>query len=115
MMKRLLAICMILVVCADLSLAQGIRGKVTLTGKTTVVSTGHAAKLSWTASQGASSYSLYRGTTAGGPYAKVVAGIVGTNYADLQITHKQTLYYVVTAVNGNSESGYSNETVAVIP
>jgi fibronectin type 3 domain-containing protein len=114
-MKRLLAIFMILAVCPDLCFAQGIQGNVKLTGKATVVSTGHAATLSWKASPGASSYSVYRGTTAGGPYAKIASGIVGTNYTDLQITHKQTLYYVVTAVSGGNESGYSNETVAVIP
>jgi len=114
-MKRLLAICMILGGCLNVSFAQGIQGNVKLTGKATVATTGHSAKLSWTASQGASSYSIYRATTEGGPYAKIAAGILGTNYTDLQITHKQTLYYVITAVSGDYESGYSNETVAVIP
>jgi fibronectin type 3 domain-containing protein len=113
--KRLLAICMILGGCLNFSLAQGIQGSVKLIGKATVFTTGHAAKLNWTASQGASSYSIYRGTAEGGPYAKIAAGIPGTNYSDLQVTHKQTLYYVITAVSGNNESGYSNETVAVIP
>ncbi len=114
-MKRLLAICMILGGCLNLSSAQGIQGSAKLIGKATVFTTGHAAELSWTASQGASSYSIYRGTTEGGPYARIASGILGTNYTDLQITHKQTLYYVITAVSGNDESGYSNETVAVIP
>ena len=61
------------------------------------------------------SYSVYRGVTAGGPYLKIAAGVQGTNYADLRVSHKQTFYYVITAVNGNNESGYSNETVAAIP
>jgi fibronectin type 3 domain-containing protein len=113
--KRLLATGIILGGCLNLSFAQGIQGSVKLIGKATVFSTGHAAKLSWTASQGASSYSIYRGTAEGGPYAKIASGIPGTNYTDLQITQKQTLYYVITAVSGNNESGYSNETVAVIP
>jgi fibronectin type 3 domain-containing protein len=114
-MQRLLAIGMILGGCLSLGWAQGIQGGVKLTGKATIVSTGHGIILTWKASQGAASYSIYRGTTEGGPYAKIAAGIQTTNYTDLQITHKQTLYYVTTAVSGNQESGYSNETVAVVP
>jgi hypothetical protein len=114
-MKRLVATCMILGSCLHLSLAQGIHGNVKLTGKVSVITTGHGVALSWTASPGAASYSLYRGTTQGGPYAKIASGILGTNYTDSQVTHKQTLYYVTTAVNGTTESGYSNETAAVVP
>jgi fibronectin type 3 domain-containing protein len=114
-MKRLLAICVILGGCSTLSFGQGMRGNVKLTGKVIVVATGHAISLSWSASKGATSYSAYRGTKEGGPYTKIAWGIVGTTYTDIQVTHKQTLYYVTTAVNGVNESGYSNETIAVIP
>jgi hypothetical protein len=114
-MKRLLAICIILGGCSNLSLGQGMRGNVKLTGKAMVVATGHAISLSWSASKGAASYSAYRGTKEGGPYTKIAWGILGTTYTDIQVTHKQTFYYVTTAVNGGNESGYSNETVAVIP
>jgi fibronectin type 3 domain-containing protein len=114
-MKRLLAICILLGGCLPLSLAQGIQGNVKLTGKATVITTGHSVMLSWTASPGAVSYSVYRGTTQGGPYARIAAAILTTNYGDAQVTHKQTLYYVTTAVNGTNESGYSNETAAVVP
>jgi fibronectin type 3 domain-containing protein len=114
-MKRLLAICMILAGCPHLSLAQGIQGNVKLTGKAAVITTGHAVMLSWSASPGAASYSVYRGSTQGGPYAKMASGIPGTNYADAHVTNKQTLYYVTTAVNGTNESSYSNEIAAVIP
>jgi len=114
-MKRLLAIGMILGGCLNLSWAQGIQGNVKLTGKATIVSTGHRIALGWKASTGASSYRVYRGTTEGGPYAKIASGVPVTNYTDLQVTHKQTLYYVTTAVSGSEESGYSNETVAVVP
>jgi cellulose 1,4-beta-cellobiosidase len=88
---------------------------VKLAGKTVIVTTGHSVALSWNASQGAASYSIYRGTAHGGPYVKIASGIIGTNYADVQVTHNRTLYYAATAVNGNSESGYSNEIVVVIP
>ena len=115
MKKRLLTICMILSCCLNVGFAQGIRGSVKLAGKTVIVATGHSVSLSWNASLGATSYCIYRGTTQGGPYIKIASGIVGTNYADVQVTHNRTLYYVVTAVSGSNESGYSNETVVVIP
>jgi|HubBroStandDraft_6_1064221.scaffolds.fasta_scaffold06507_1 fibronectin type 3 domain-containing protein len=114
-MKRLLTICAILSCCLNVGFAQGIRGSVKLAGKTVIVTTGHSVALSWNASQGAASYSIYRGTAHGGPYVKIASGIIGTNYADVQVTHNRTLYYAATAVNGNSESGYSNEIVVVIP
>jgi cellulose 1,4-beta-cellobiosidase len=100
--------------CLSFSFAQGIQGKVVLSGQTIVV-TGHSVTLAWTASQGATGYNAYRGTTSGGPYSKMAAAIVGTTYEDNQVTHKQTFYYVITAVAGSSESGYSNEVTAVIP
>jgi fibronectin type 3 domain-containing protein len=114
-MKRLLVIQLILTCCLGFSFAQGIQGNVKLSGKAMIVATGHSVTLSWNASQGASSYSIYRGTIHGGPYVKIASGIPGTNYIDIQVTHARTLYYVTTAVSGNTESGYSNETVAVIP
>lgn len=114
-MKELFTTCMVLV-CLDFSFAQGVlQGKVTLSGKATVATTGHSVTLTWNASQNATSYNIYRGTIHGGPYLKVASGIVSTTYADVQVTDNQTLYYVTTAVKENSESGYSNEAVAVIP
>jgi len=114
-MKRLFTICMILSSCLNLGFAQGIRGSVKLTGRAAIVTTGHSVTLSWKASQGAPSYCFYRGTNNGGPYVKIASGIIGTTYADVQVTHNRTLYYATTAVSGSSESGYSNEIVAVIP
>jgi fibronectin type 3 domain-containing protein len=113
-MKRLLTIWMILSGCLSFSLAQGIHGKVTFTGKATVVITGNSILLAWNASQGATSYCVYRGTTHG-EYTKIASQIKGTTYTDIQVTHNQTFYYVATAISGGIESGYSNEIVAVIP
>jgi fibronectin type 3 domain-containing protein len=112
-MKRLFTICIVLG-CLSFSFAQGIQGNVTLSGAMIVV-TGHCVTLTWTASQGATSYNTYRGSVSGGPYVRVASGTLNPTYADSQVTHGQTLYYVITAVNGNSESGYSNEAAAVIP
>lgn len=114
MMKRLLTIWMILSCGLSFSFAQGIHGKVKLTGKATVVITGHSILLGWNASQGATSYCVYRGTTHG-EYTKIAPQVIGTSYTDIQVTHNQTFYYVATAVSGGIESGYSNEIVAVIP
>jgi len=103
-------------VCLDFSLAQGVlQGNVTLGGNATIATTGHSVTLTWNASQNATSYNIYRGTIRGGPYLRVAYGIVSTTYTDVQVTDHQTLYYVTTAVNGASESGYGNEAVAVIP
>jgi len=114
-MKKLFTTCMVLV-CLDFSFAQGgMQGNATLGGKATIATTGHSVTLTWNASQNAASYNVYRGTIHGGPYLKVASGIVSTTYTDLQVTDNQTLYYVTTAVNGTSESGYSNEALAVIP
>jgi len=102
-------------ICLGFSLAQGLQGNIKLGGKATIAITGHSVTLSWNASQNAASYNVYRGAAQGGPYVKVASGIASVTYTDVQVTHNQTFYYVTTAVNGNGESGYSNETVAVIP
>jgi fibronectin type 3 domain-containing protein len=101
--------------CVSFCFAQGIRGNVKLSGNATVTTTGHSVALTWTASQNAASYNIYRGAVHGGPYTKVASGVVSTTYNDAQVTHGQTLYYVATAVNGSNESGYSNEISVVIP
>jgi fibronectin type 3 domain-containing protein len=101
--------------CLSFSFAQGLQGNVRLSGNATVTVTGHSVTLTWSASQNAASYNIYRGTTSGGPYVRVASGIVSTTYSDVQVTHNQTLYYVTTAVNGSNESGYSDQTAAVIP
>jgi fibronectin type 3 domain-containing protein len=112
-MKRLFTTCIVLG-CLSFGFGQGIQGNVTLSG-TAIVVTGHSVTLTWIAGQGATSYNMYRGTVSGGPYVKLAFGILNTTYDDVQVTHNQTLYYVTTAVNGNSESAYSNEVSAVIP
>ena len=113
-MKLTVTTCLVLC-CLSRSFAQGVQGNVKIGGEATIAVTGHSVALTWNGSQNATSYNIYRGTTQGGPYLKAASGIVSTTYTDVQLTHNQTLYYVTTAVNGNGESGYSNETVAVIP
>jgi cellulose 1,4-beta-cellobiosidase len=55
--------------------------------------------LTWTASTGATSYNLLRGTASGGPYTSI-ATPTAANYTDTGRTNGTTYYYVVTARNG---------------
>ena len=68
------------------------------------------AALSWTASNGATSYNVYRGTYSGGESSTAIAtGITGTSYTNTGLTNGTTYYYTVAAVNAGGASGYSNE------
>jgi fibronectin type 3 domain-containing protein len=69
------------------------------------------ASLTWTASSGATSYYVKRGTASGGPYT-TVGSPAGTTYADTSLTNGTTYYYVVTAVNATGQSGNSNQATA---
>jgi fibronectin type 3 domain-containing protein len=69
------------------------------------------ASLTWTASSGATSYNVKRGTASGGPYT-TVGSPAGTTYADRSLTNGTAYYYVVTAVDAMGESGNSNQATA---
>ncbi len=82
---------------------------------TSLAATGGNAQvaLMWTASSGATSYNVYRGTTAGGESTTAIAtGITTTTYTNTGLTNGTTYYYKVAAVNGAGTSGYSNEASA---
>ncbi|MGA3008415.1 MAG: malectin domain-containing carbohydrate-binding protein, partial [Opitutaceae bacterium] len=69
--------------------------------------------LSWSASQGATSYTIYRGTSAGGegftPYAM---DITGTSFTDNNVTVGTTYYYTIVAVDSAGNSTASTEVSA---
>ncbi len=69
------------------------------------------ASLTWTASSGATSYYVKRGTASGGPYT-TVGTPAGTTYADTNLTNGTAYYYVVTAVSAAGESANSNQASA---
>jgi fibronectin type 3 domain-containing protein len=72
-----------------------------------------AVTLNWTASSGATSYNVYRGTTAGGESSTPLAtGITSVSYPDTAVTNGTTYYYKVAAVNGGGTSSQSTETSA---
>jgi fibronectin type 3 domain-containing protein len=88
----------------------------TMTG-TGTAATPHTVALSWNASNDAVGYNIYRGANSGGPYSMINSSPDGsTTYTDSTVSSGDTYYYVATAVDANAnESGYSNETQAVIP
>jgi hypothetical protein len=92
-------------------------GNVTGVNFTAGATTAHSVTLSWGASPSPNiaAYKIYRGTSSGGPYSPVTS-VSSTSYVDKSVTAGQTYYYVTTAVDGNnSESAYSNESVAAVP
>jgi hypothetical protein len=69
--------------------------------------------LTWTASNGATTYNLYRGTTAGGEGSTPVAtGISGTSYTNTDLVNGTNYYFKVAAVNTAGTSALSNEASA---
>ncbi len=68
----------------------------------------YSALLTWNGSTFATGYHVYTSTTSGGPY--VSAGTTGNTYFMASGLHYgNTYYFVVTAQNGNGETGYSSQ------
>ncbi len=65
--------------------------------------------LSWTASAGATSYSVYRGTAAGGESSTAVGTSTTTSFTDSGLTNGTTYYYTITASNSAGTSAHSSE------
>ncbi|WP_256758962.1 glycoside hydrolase family 9 protein [Cohnella sp. WQ 127256] len=63
--------------------------------------------LNWTASGGATSYTVKRAATNGGPYTAVATGVTTTSYTDTGLTNGTAYYYVVSAVNAVGQSANS--------
>jgi hypothetical protein len=77
-----------------------------------------AVDLHWNASSSSSvtGYNVYRGSASGGPYTKLSSSPVsGTSYTDSTVTAGKEYFYVVTAVNADGSSGYSNQASVTIP
>jgi uncharacterized repeat protein (TIGR03803 family) len=83
------------------------------------LATATTVNLTWDAStsQNVVGYNVYRGPDATGPYTRINTALdPNTYYADNTAQPGQTYYYVTTSVdNQGVESGYSNQSEAVIP
>jgi hypothetical protein len=66
-----------------------------------------AVPLRWQASFGATSYTIRRATSSGGPYRTVASGVTGSSYTDKSVFNGTTYYYYVTATNSAGTSGRS--------
>jgi len=64
--------------------------------------------LTWTASSGATTYNVLRGTSSGGE-TPLVAGVVSPSYTDTSVINGTTYFYKVAAVNSLGSSANSNE------
>jgi beta-galactosidase len=72
-----------------------------------------AVNLNWTASPGATSYNIYRGTTSGGEGTTPVGTSTSTGFTDTGLTNGTTYYYTVSATNSAGTSAQSSEVTAI--
>jgi len=72
------------------------------------------ATLSWNAVSGATSYTVKRATTSGGPYTNVATNVATPSYTNTGLTNGTTYYYVVSASNSAGQSANSAQ-VSVTP
>jgi hypothetical protein len=88
-------------------------------GSTCLTGSGlHSVSLTWAASAAANvtGYNVYRATSAAGPYTLVSSVGLATSYTDNTVQSGTVYYYVVAAVDAQSNiSPYSNQVQAVIP
>jgi fibronectin type 3 domain-containing protein len=69
-----------------------------------------AVTLSWSASQGATGYSIYRGASSGAETQLATGALTATSYTVANLAAGSTYYFFVVAVGaGGSQSGHSNE------
>ena len=67
----------------------------------------NSVALSWSAVAGATSYTVKRATTSGGPFTTLASGLAGTSHNDATALNGTTYFYVVTAINACFESAPS--------
>ena len=68
--------------------------------------------LTWTASSGATSYTVKRATVSGGPYSDVVTGHTSTSYTNTGLTNGTNYFYVVSATGAGGQGGNSTQVQA---
>ena len=78
----------------------------------TAVSGKKKVTLSWNPVAGATSYTVKRSVTTGGPYSIVASGVTATTFANSGLKTGVTYYFVVAAVNAAGEGPHSNQASA---
>jgi lysyl endopeptidase len=81
------------------------------TGLTATTASQSQVNLSWSAASGATSYTVLRSTTSGGPYTSAGTSAT-TSFSNTGLSCNTTYYYVVTASNGSCSSGNSAQAQA---
>src|SRR6185503_1709579 len=81
------------------------------TGVTATAASSSQINVSWTASAGATSYTIFRATTSGGPYTQVGTSST-TSFSNTGLSCNTTYFYVVQASNGTCSSGNSAQAQA---
>ena len=71
--------------------------------------TANSVNVTWNSIPGATSYSVERSTTAGGPYTEIAADLTETSYTDNSVTANTTYYYIVKAKLSDTETIISSE------
>ena len=66
-------------------------------------------RLSWSASSGASGYTLKRASVSGGPYTTLVSNQAASSYTDASVSSGSAYYYVVSGVCSTGQSPNSTE------
>jgi fibronectin type 3 domain-containing protein len=85
------------------------------TGVSARAVSGTRVNLAWTAASNATGYNIKRATVSGGPYTTIATSITGTSYTDTGLTAGTAYYYVVSAVNPDTESANSTEAGVTLP
>jgi fibronectin type 3 domain-containing protein len=71
--------------------------------------------IAWCASPGATSYNIYRSTTAGGEGATPVASTASLTFTDKNLSTTPIYFYEISAVNSAGESGRTAEDASKTP
>jgi hypothetical protein len=81
------------------------------TGLSATAASQTQVNLSWTASSGATSYTVSRATVSGGPYTSIGTSAT-TSFSDTTASCNTAYFYVVSASNGTCSSGNSSQATA---
>src|SRR5258708_212898 len=71
--------------------------------------------LGWSASAGATTYDIYRGTTAGGEGSAPYASTTSTTFRDANLSTTPIYFYQVSAVNSAGQSARTSEDASKTP